>query len=49
MIEDEKPSKEMTANERKLKTLHQDMSLADIEKMKKKATTILEEIPEKAC
>lgn len=39
----------MTANERKLKTLHPDMSLADIEKMKKKTTTVLEEIPEKAC
>jgi hypothetical protein len=48
IIDDEKPTKEMTANERKLKTLYPDKSLLEIENLKKKAT-VLEEIPEKTC
>jgi hypothetical protein len=45
----EKPREMMTANERKLKTLHPDMSLAEIDKIRKIATSTLEEIPEKKC
>lgn len=42
----EKSAKEMTANERKLKTLFPDKSLVEIENMRKK-TASLEEIPER--
>ena len=49
----EKPSKNMTANERKLKSLYPDMSLAEIERIKKNAATnstnTLDVIPEKNC
>lgn len=44
----DKPTKNMTANERKMKTLFPDKSLADIEKLKKISSS-LEEIPEKKC
>ena len=44
----EKLYKDMTANERKLKTFHPDKSLMEIEKIKKR-TTVLDEIPEKNC
>lgn len=44
----DKPREQMTAAERKLKTLHPDKTLAEIEKHRKTVVSELEEIPEKS-
>ena len=46
---EEKPNKLLTASERKLKQFYPDLSLAEIEKIKKNSASLIKEIPEKKC
>lgn len=46
---EEKPNKLLTASERNLKQFYPDLSLAEIEKIKKNSASLIKDVPEKKC